>query len=144
MVPKGYNILSGGQTAPIIKGEAHPRNTLTNKQVEEAIDYLLFSSLSQREIAKIIGTTERVINSINRGETHKIEDYSYPLRKKFCHYSQKTLEQIYLLLNKTDASLDSIGSFFGLTKGNISQINLGKIHKIDNKVYPLRDKVGIP
>lgn len=116
MTPKGYNILSGGQIAPIMKGEAHPRNTLTNKQVEEAIDYLLFSSLSQREIAKIIGTTERVINSINRGDTHKIEDYSYPLRKKFCHYSQKTLEQIYLLLNKTDASLDSIGSFFWSNK----------------------------
>lgn len=127
-----------------MKGEAHPRNTLTDKQVEEVVDYLLFSSLSQREIAKIIGTTERVINSINRGDAHKIEDYSYPLRKKFCHYSQKTLEQIYLLLSKTDASLDSIGSFFSLTKGNISQINLGKIHKIDNKAYPLRDEIGVP
>ena len=34
-VPNGYNILPGGQTNPVLKGEAHPRNTLSNKQVED-------------------------------------------------------------------------------------------------------------
>lgn len=92
LVPNGYNILPGGQGTPILKGEKHPRNTLKDEQVENITEYLLFSNLSQRQIAEIIGTTERVVNSINKGETHSIDGYSYPLRRKFCHYSQETLE----------------------------------------------------
>lgn len=143
LVPNGYNILSGGQDTPILKGEKHPRNTLKDEQVENIIEYLLFSNFSQRQIAEIIGTTERVVNSINKGETHSIDGYSYPLRRKFCHYSQETLEQIYWLLEHSDASLESIAKFFGLTKGNISQINLGKILKTERE-YPIRNRVGSP
>ena len=142
-IPNGYNILPGGQTNPILKGEAHPRNTLSNEQVEDIFEYLLFSNLSQRKIAELIGTTERVVNSINKGETHSIEGHLYPLREKFCHFSRDTLEQIYWLLEHSDASLDSLAKFFGLTKGNISQINLGKTHKLDRE-YPIRTKHGIP
>lgn len=142
-VPNGYNILPGGQTNPILKGEAHPRNTLSNKQMEDIFEYLLFSNLSQRKIAELIGTTERVVNSINKGEAHSIEGCLYPLREKFCHFSRDTLEQIYWLLEHSDASLESLAKFFGLTKGNISQINLGKIHKLDRE-YPIRAKHGVP
>ena len=143
LVPNGYNILPGGQNNPILKGEKHPRNTVPDTQVEEIIEYLLFSNLSQRQIAEIVGTTERIVNSINKGETHSLDKYNYPLRRKFCHYSQKTLEQIYWLLEYSDASLESIAKFFGLTKGNISQINLGKILKSRRK-YPIRSNTGVP
>ena len=141
--PNGYNILPGGQTNPILKGEKHPRNTLADQQVDEIIEHLLFSNLSQRAIADLVGTTERIVNSINKGESHQIDGYIYPLRPKFCHYSQKTLEEIFWLLSNSDASLDSIAKYFGLTKGNISQINLGKIHKI-NINYPIREESGRP
>lgn len=143
LVPNGYNILPGGQNNPILKGEKHPRNTVTDTQVEEIIEYLLFSNLPQRKIAEIVGTTERIVNSINKGETHSLDKYNYPLRRKFCHYSQKTLEQIYWLLEYSDASLESIAKFFGLTKGNISQINLGKILKSERE-YPIRSNNGVP
>lgn len=143
IVPNGYNILPGGQTNPVLKGEQHPRNTLSNQQVEEIVDMLLLSNKTQREIAQYIGTTERVINSINKGETHRIEGYEYPLRNKFCHFSQKTLNEIMWLLENTDASLESIAQYYNLTKGNISQINLGKIHKI-NREYPIRLGTGRP
>lgn len=142
LVPNGYNILPGGQNNPILKGEKHPRNTLKDGQIKDIVEYLLFSNLSQRQIAEIIGTTERVVNSINKGETHSIEGYSYPLRRKFCHYSQETLEQICWLLEYSDASLESIAKFFGMTKGNISQINLGKILKMERE-YPIRNRVGL-
>ena len=72
-----------------------------------------------------------------------LDGYSYPLRPKFCHYSQKTLEEILWLLSNSDASLDSIAKYFDLTKGNISQINLGKIHRT-NKDYPIRKESGRP
>lgn len=143
LVPNGYNILPGGQSTSTLKGEKHPRNTLKNEQVENIIEYLLFSNFSQRQIAEITGTTERVVNSINKGETHSIDGYSYPLRRKFCHYSQETLKQIYWLLEHSDASLGSIAKFFGMTKGNISQINLGKILRTERE-YPIRNRVGLP
>ena len=141
--PNGYNILPGGQPNPVLKGENHPRNTLTDIQVEEIIEMLLFSNLSQRDIAKKIGTTERIINSINKGETHIIEGYVYPLREKYCHFSTRTLEEICWLLIHSDASLESIAKYYGLTKGNISQINLGKIHRTILN-YPLRQNQGRP
>lgn len=143
LVPNGYNILAGGQSNPILKGEQHPRNTLTNSQVEEIIEMLLFSNVSQRNIAEKVGTTERIVNSINKGESHNIDAYHYPLREKYCHFSTRTLEEIYWLLINSDASLDSIAKYYGLTKGNISQINLGKIHKA-NMNYPLRHEQGRP
>ena len=143
LIPNGYNLLPGGQTSPVLKGENHPRNTLSNEKVETIVEYLLFSDLSQKAIAEMVGTTERIVQSINKGETHHLDMYSYPLRRRYCHYSQKTLEQIYWLLEYTDASLDSIAKFFGLTKGNISQINLGKILKT-NRDYPIRQTVGSP
>jgi group I intron endonuclease len=143
LVPNGYNILPGGQSTPVLKGENHPRNTITKTQVEDIVEYLLFSNFSQRQIAEVVGTTERIVNSINKGETHSLEGYNYPLRRKCCHYSQKTLEQIYWLLEYSDASLDSIANFFGLTKGNISQINLGKILKTERE-YPIRPNAGVP
>ena len=143
LVPNGYNILPGGQNNPILKGEKHPRNTLTDNQVDEIIEMLLFSNISQRDIAEKVGTTERIVNSINRGETHNIDIYHYPLREKYCHFSTKTLEEIYWLLAHSDASFDSIAKYYGLTKGNISQINLGKIHKT-NLEYPLRHEPGCP
>ena len=140
-IPNGYNVLPGGQNNPTLKGEQHPRNTLTDSQVTEIIEFLLFSNLSQRKIAEVIGTTERIVNSINKGETHSVPGHDYPLRTKFCHFSKQTLEQIKWLLIHTDASLESIAKYFNLTKGNISQINLGKIHK-DDRAYPLRDATG--
>lgn len=143
IVPNGYNVLPGGQINPVMKGEEHPRNTLLNEQVNTIVEMLLFSNDSQRTIAEKIGTTERVVNSINKGETHRLAEYSYPLRQKYCHFSSKTLDEIYWLLLNTDASLESIAQYYNLTKGNISQINLGKIHKL-NTNYPLRSEKGVP
>ena len=31
LVPNGYNMLPGGEANPVLKGEEHPRNTLTNR-----------------------------------------------------------------------------------------------------------------
>lgn len=109
--------------------------------METIIEMLLLSNKTQRQIAQEVGVTERIINSINKGEAHRVDGYIYPLRNKFCHFSQKTLEEIKWLLANSDASLASIANYYGLTKGNISQINLGKIHKSDIK-YPIRNVDG--
>lgn len=143
-VPNGYNILSGGTPNPVMHGENHPRNTLTNEQVNLIIEELLYTNKSQREIAKDFNTTERILNSINKGETHKKENLDYPLRIKGCHFSKLSLFEIFWLLQNSEASLQSIANYYGLTKGAIAQINRGVSHHNKKFLYPLKQKDGLP
>ena len=139
--PNGYNILPGGTPAPVLSGQSSPKNTLTDTQIEGIVDALLFSNLTQRKIAENYNTTERVVNSINSGNTHSKEDLIYPLRNKFCHFSQTTLSEIYWLLENTEASLQSIANFYKMTKGTVAQINQGRTHK-QQREYPIRKNQG--
>lgn len=141
--PNGYNILAGNTTNPVMYGENHPRNTLSDQTVNDIIEELLFTNKSQRKIAIEHNTTERVINSIVSGESHKQDSLQYPLRIKGCHFSQQTLEEIIWLLQSTNASLNSIAEYYNFTKGTIAQINNGKSHYNPNFNYPLREKTGV-
>lgn len=143
LVPNGYNILPGGESNPALKGESHPRNTLTDQQVASIIEALIFTNKSQRQIAKEFSTTERILNSITKGETHKQKNLDYPLRVKGCHFSKVALEEIIWLLQNSQASLQSIADFYGLTKGAIAQINRGNSHANIDLSYPLRACTGV-
>ena len=141
--PNGYNVLSGGTQNPVLKGENHPRNTLTDEQIDLIIEALLYTNKSQREIAKEFNTTERILNSITKGESHRRENFEYPLRIKGCHFSKTALEEIKWLLKNTSPSLQSIADYYGLTKGTIAQINRGNSHFDEYENYPLKQKDGI-
>ena len=141
--PNGYNILKGGDSNPVLYGENNPRNTLSNETVDNIIEEILYTNKSQREIAKNYNTTERIINSITSGESHRQKDLIYPLRIKGCHFSQKTFEEIIWLLQNTNASLSSIANYYSLTKGTVAQINRGNTHHNSKLNYPLKEKTGI-
>lgn len=141
--PNGYNILPGGEKNPILYGKDNPKNTLTEYQIQNIIEELLYTNNSQRKIAQDNNTTERIINSITSGEAHRQNNLKYPLRIKGCHFSRKTLYEILWLLQNTKAFLQSIADFYNLTKGTIAQINSGKIHNNSLLKYPLREENGI-
>lgn len=144
LAPNGYNIQSGGTINLILKGEDSPRSTISNEVRENIIELLLYSNLSQRKIAETCNTTETIVNKTNAGETYKKEELNYPLRPRFCHYSQKTLEEIFWLLSNSEASYESIAKYYNLTKGNIAQINRGDIHRREDITYPIRNYQGVP
>ena len=143
IAPNGYNILSGGEKNPVLYGKDNPKNTLTEQQVQDIIEELLYTNNSQRKIAQNNNTTEKIVNSITSGETHYQNDLSYPLRVKGCHFSKNTLQEIIWLLQNTSASLQSIADFYGLAKGTIAQINNGKSHNNLLLNYPLKKVTGI-
>lgn len=120
VAPNGYNILTGSSLNPVMYGENHPRNSLTDKEIDNIIEELLFTNNSQRDIAKHYNTTERIINSITSGESHKKVELTYPLRLKGCHFSQQTFNEIIWLLQNSNSSLASIANYYGLTKGTIA------------------------
>lgn len=143
-IPNGYNISEGGQTNNFLKGEKHPRSQISDSKADRIINDLIYTNKTQREIAKENSCSERIVNSINSGETRNRDDLVYPIRNKFCHFSNITLNEIKWLLVNTNCSLQSIADYYNLTKGTIAQINNGKIHHNNNENYPLRkNKNGI-
>lgn len=137
--PNGYNILEGGEENPVMKGTSNPNSQIDENIASNIIKDLTYSNLSQRKIALKYGCTERIINSINAGGTWHNENIKYPIRKGFCHFSTKVLEEIRFLLINTNFSLSSIATTYSFTKGTIAQINRGNSHYDCNIKYPLRN-----
>lgn len=81
LVPNGYNLIEGGHS-PIMIGEGHPRNSISNQVVLEIINALKENKLSDRELAIKYNTTDKIIADINHGYSHKIEEENYPIRIK--------------------------------------------------------------
>lgn len=139
--PNGYNILEGGHS-PIMYGEEHPRNTVSNEALDTIIQKLQESELTYGKIAEIVGVTEKVVSDINHGITHKRDNLNYPIRKNFQRKDrlQKTdVEEIKRLLRETNLSYSEIGELFGCTKSNIYHINSGRTYKEDIE-YPIRKR----
>lgn len=70
----GYNLTPGGDA------QGDKCRKLTELQVKEVQDLLLFSLLSQEEISKKFGVTQRTISSINTGECYFDPKINYPIR----------------------------------------------------------------
>lgn len=75
---KGYNETLGGQN------HQH-QQILTNNQIQEIIDLLQHSDLSQQQIASRFDISQCRISQINTGDAFKQDNLSYPLRKKNVH-----------------------------------------------------------
>lgn len=71
---KGYNLDEGGFAA-------HPQK-LTLKQVDEIIDLLLNTTISQYEIAKRYNIDQSFVSDINTGKNWIKDNINYPIRKR--------------------------------------------------------------
>lgn len=137
--PKGYNVLIGG-SSPIMRGEQHPRNTVSDVILHQVIAELKENKKSDREIAKMYNLSDKVVADINHGYTHKIESESYPLRIK--RGKQKLtiqeVEEIKNLLLNSNQSYSIIAKQYGVSKGAIYHINTGRTFVDKNTSYPIR------
>lgn len=71
---KGYNLTKGGESGFPIK--------LSQDQVNQIIDLLALTELTQQEIADKFNISQRTVSSINMGETWLKQGIIYPIRKK--------------------------------------------------------------
>ena len=71
----GYNLTEGGD------GTLNATVKLTNDEVEEIIDLLKNSTLTQRSIAKVFNVGEDTISEINWGKTRHRCSVDYPIRQ---------------------------------------------------------------
>ena len=137
--PNGYNLIDGGHS-PIMIGEDHPRNTISNQSVLEIIAALKENILTDKQLAKQYNVSDKVIADINHGYSHKIEGEIYPIRiKKGRQYlSEEQVNEIKDLLENSQYSFTEIAKQYGTTKINISQINNGRSFNRFGWQYPLR------
>ena len=137
--PNGYNLIDGGHP-PIMTGERHPKNTVSNNTVKSIIQELKNNTLSDREIAIKYDVTDKIVADINHGYTHRQENENYPIRiKKGRQYlSEEQVKEIKDLLINSQFSFTEIAEQYGTTKVNISQINNGRSFNRFAWQYPLR------
>ena len=115
---------------------------LTKEQVDKIIKLLQTSTMTGTDIGKIIGTTTEVVNGINRGDFHKRENLSYPIRENRWHLSEEVFEEIRKMLFEQKDN-DEIVEKLGVSPILIADVNSGKSHKSDKYAYPIRNKKRI-
>lgn len=137
--PNGYNISEGGSNM-IMYGQNHPRNTISDIDVNKIIDELMNGNLSDRDLAKKYKTTDKIIADINHGYTHRRDGIKYPIRKKngLQQISERQLIEIQKYLKDTHLTYQEIADMYNVSKGAIYHINKGLTFHNDNIDYPIR------
>ena len=140
--PNGYNVAIGGSSI-LLKGENHPRNTVTDENLYRVIEDLRNGKLTDRAIAKKYSLTDKIIADINHGYSHRLNDISYPIREKRGRQklTKEQVNEIKILLKTTSLSYTQIAKQFGATKSNIYHINTGRTFKNSEEEYPIRREV---
>ena len=140
--PFGYNILEGGDEAPLMPGCLHPESCLSIQDVEDLTFELQNTDISFIELAKKYGFKSNTsISEFNKGKTYFRENIVYPIRPNPHNgkLSNKDVDEIIELLKFTYRSFESIGVQYGVEGRAISRINRGIFHLRNNEQYPIRE-----
>lgn len=70
-VEAGFNHSPGGEGGNVSPGDTNSRATATNAQYLEALELLVYSSMSRYQIADTTGLTSSIVSHISSGEGHK-------------------------------------------------------------------------
>lgn len=83
--PHGYNLTEGGN-------EQHCNGLSSKNDIDEIINLLKTSSLSNIEIGNIYGVSDQSISDINCGRTWHKDDIDYPIRKRMQNTGRKRMQ----------------------------------------------------
>ena len=139
-VPNGYNIQEGGlNTPPHYYGENHPNNIIKEEDVYNIVNDLIYSGLTQAEIAKKYNYNTQMITSINNGLSHRFFGLIYPIRKESpYHLTNKDVQDIQWLLINKNYTISEIANYYNVSSGTINHINAGRNYYNPDLTYPLK------
>lgn len=144
IVPNGYNLLSGGNEPPLLKGENSSTGILTQEQVEDLTNDLRNTQITMDDLANKYGfSSVTSISEFNSGKTY-IRDIQYPIRKENVRkLNHVDVLEIIDMLKHTYLSFEEIANKYNVEYRTISRINRGIAHRVPNEKYPIRDgKIG--
>jgi len=129
----GYNSNPGYKT----NNRSLTPSILNIEQVKEIREKIKNTEFSLTNIAKEYNVDRSVISDINCGETWFDENIEYPIRKS----SHNKLKDINLnnIINdlKKFKSIKDVAEKYDVHPNTIRNINLGKIHKKEDIIYPI-------
>lgn len=137
IVPNGYNVAVGG--AGVGAGiESVCADIKDEKILSNIINDLKTTKMSNSKIAKKYHVCEWTIFAINNGKAYCNPDLNYPIRESN-RYSKEKLKQLrYALKYELDKTIKDLSKEYKMDCGEVSNINQGITHRIENEVYPLR------
>lgn len=144
LIPNGYNILDGSSNNPVMIGENHPRNTLSQNIIDQIFEELKENKISDIDIAKKFNTTPKIVSDINHGITHIKPNIKYPIRTRRGRTGGLPLETKYAIiedLKNTKLSYQNIADKYNVSKGLIGHMNYGRYEKLPNVQYPVRGRM---
>lgn len=143
MIPKGYNILEGGQSFPLL---GSPVSLIKDENIlNNIIQELRDNTMPQVKIAKKYGVSKGIISSINRGTAYRRDGIDYPIRSRKSDFlTDIDYENIFNDITNTKLLLKEIAEKYGVTDHCVSEINCGIRYHKENCNYPLRNKEENP
>lgn len=145
LVPNGYNILSGGEEPPTLKGSDNPSAIITEEVAKNIQKDLLNFNIPRRTILKKYGVSANIVRHINEGSSWNDKKYVYPLRPSESKIIEQKVEEVKKLLKETSLTQKKIAEKVGFKRSFVTMINIGKNHYDPNEKYPIRErKINIP
>ena len=132
---RSYNMYSGGNVPPILKGSKSVHSKLTADQVEE-MSNLIRNNVPTSDIAKKYKVNKSTIDRVNTGEMWFRDHICYPIVNREIDY----LGIIKSLREDTTLTQKDIATKFGLKRSAVTMINIGKNHHQEGLDYPIRAK----
>lgn len=131
IVPNGYNIRDYS------KSNQTTFNYYNKETFLNIVNDIKNSTLTFKEISKKYNVSDRTIYSINNGQYHYLENEKYPLRN-LEFFSNQYYINIINDIKDNILTYYEISQKYQITYDTIYQINKGKIHYLENEIYPLR------
>jgi len=133
---QGYNIQEGGDLPPISFGEQNNLSQHSDYEIDEIIELLIKTDLSNKEIAERYNYKDTgTINRINNGEIRRKEGIKYPIRDlKGVNEASKIKD----LLENSNLTQKEISKLLGCARSKITMINIGANHYDEQREYPIR------
>jgi group I intron endonuclease len=140
--PYGYNILSGGEHPPVLRGNDHPSTVITDESVVFLKQELRNTNISLSDLANEYNISKRQVLRINQGISRTELNEKYPIRDNPNINGKLTEEDVSTiidLLKYTYFLNGEIARRFNVEVHTISDINSGKSRKRDGVCYPIRN-----
>lgn len=136
----GYNLTSGGENPPILRGENSSISKYTDAFVESIKQDLLNTNMNFQEIMNKYQISDVYLSMLNRGKFRKDPNYSYPIRK---HGNETTpidvVMKIIHELQYTTKTTREIAKENNIGEVVVWEINTGRKQNLPNDIeYPIR------
>lgn len=102
----------------------------------KVINLLKETTLSFKEIGKMVGWSESQVSMINQGKNHPQSNETYPIRLNPKNYEDKIQKCIALL--KENKSNKEIAEILETSAAWVSRVNNGTTRRQSNIIYPIR------